>query len=67
MLGEYQQHWVVAINQLAFLIDPTKLQTAADKHKLIQNCITRCGSTLSMIERILEQRAAACAVLMIVL
>ena len=51
MFRENQQHWVVAINQLAFLIDPTKLQTAADKHKLMQNCITRCGSALSMIER----------------
>lgn len=34
------------------------------KHRLIQECITRWGSTLHMIERLMEQQAAIAAVLM---
>ena len=34
------------------------------KHALIQDCVTRWGSTLSMLERLMEQQAAIAAVLM---
>ena len=34
------------------------------KHTLIQECITRWGSTLHKIERLMEQQAAIAAVLM---
>ena len=34
------------------------------EHKLVQDCITRWGSTLYMLERIQEQQAAIAAVLM---
>ena len=34
------------------------------KHTLIQDCVTRWGSTLSMLERLMEQQAAIAAVLM---
>ena len=37
-------------------------QLKIKQHKLIQDCVTRWGSTLSMIERILEQRLVVCAV-----
>ena len=33
-------------------------------HILVQDCVTRWGSTLSMLEKILEQQAAIAAVLM---
>ena len=33
-------------------------------HQLIQHCPTRWGSTLNMLERLAEQQAAICAVLM---
>ena len=33
-------------------------------HKLIQDCVTRWGSTLAMLERLMEQQAAIAAVLM---
>ena len=41
-----------------------KQQLKIKQHKLIQDCVTRWGSTLFMIERILEQQTAICAVLM---
>ena len=34
------------------------------KHALTQDCVTRWGSTLSMLERLMEQQAAIAAVLM---
>ena len=34
------------------------------EHKLIQDCVTRWGSTLAMLERLMEQQAAIAAVLM---
>ena len=34
------------------------------KHSLTQDCVTRSGSTLSMLERVMEQQAAIAAVLM---
>ena len=34
------------------------------EHKLIQDCATRWGSTLAMLERLMEQQAAIAAVLM---
>ena len=34
------------------------------QHKLIQDCVTRWGSTLAMLERLMEQQAAIAAVLM---
>ena len=34
------------------------------QHKLIQDCVTRWGSTLGMLERLMEQQAAIAAVLM---
>ena len=33
------------------------------KHKLIQDCVTRWGSTLSMLTRLMKQQAAIAAVL----
>ena len=39
-------------------------KAATIEYKLIQDCVTRWGSTLSMIERILEHQTAICAVLM---
>ena len=39
-------------------------QLKIKEHKLIQDCVTRWDSTLSIIERILEQQTAICAVLM---
>ena len=34
------------------------------QHKLIQDCVTRWGSTLGMLTRLMEQQAAIAAVLM---
>ena len=34
------------------------------QHKLAQECVTRRGSTLSMLQRLMEQQAAIAAVLM---
>ena len=34
------------------------------KHKLVQECTTRWGSTLGMLERLMKQQAAIAAVLM---
>ena len=33
------------------------------QHKLVQDCVTQWGSTLGMMERLLEQQAALAAVL----
>ena len=68
MLGECQQrhklvgffHWSY---KMTYALKEKQHQSKVEQHKLIQDCVTRLGSTVSMIERILEQRVAVCAAL----
>ena len=48
---------------MTYALREKQQQLKIKQHKLIQDCVTRWGSTLSTIERILEQRVAVCAVL----
>lgn len=50
--------------KVTYALREKQQQLKIKQHKLIQDCVTRWGSTLSMIERILEQQTAICAVLM---
>jgi len=48
---------------MTYALREKQQQLKIKQHKLIQDCVTRWDSTLSMIERVLEQRVAVCAVL----